>query len=157
MKDRAETLLNALGDHYGHLATVAATDEGDGIRLVVTGLDGRTIGLATVAQIQQTCIEHGYLPYAQDTDLDDRVLTIDCRTGAMVQGVVDRVTLDQDGLLVKLEGDVIHCVPLPPVGDVVRRRLLMTRSGDPVTIRLIEDDTGERRVAELRNHALGEA
>jgi hypothetical protein len=157
MKDRAEALLNALGNEHGHLATVTGSGDGREVHLVFTALDGRTMGLAAIAQIQQTCIEHGYLPYAQEVDTDDRVLTIDCHAGSVVRGIVDRVALDHDGLLVKLEGDAIHCVALPPVGDLARRRLLMMRSGDVVIIRLVENAASELMVGDLRNQTLGDA
>jgi len=157
MKDRMNRLLQALGDEHGHVATVAGSGDGREIRLVLSGVEGRAIALATTAQIQQTCLDHGYLPYAQATSDDGTTTTIDCHTGLVVRGIVSRVALDSDGLLVRLEADDIHCVPLPDVGTTPRRRLLMMKAGDEVTIRLIESPSGELVVGELRNHTLGDA
>jgi hypothetical protein len=150
-------LLQMLGDEYGHIATASGDGDGREIRLVVSGTDGRAVGLAATAQIQQTCLDHGYLPYAQEASEDGATVTIDCHTGLAVRGIVQRVTLDSDGLLVKLEADDIHCVPLPGTGTTPRRRQLMTKAGDEVTLRLVESGSGELHVGELRNHTLGDA
>jgi len=157
MTDRMNRLLRVLGDEYGHLATIAASGDGREIRLVLSGMDGRPIALATMARIQQTCIDHGYLPYSQRTSDDGTTVTLDCHAGLVVRGVVDRVATDGDGLLVRLVAGDIHCVPLPDAGTISRRRLLMTKEGDEVTIRLAESRSGDLVVGELRNHTLGDA
>lgn len=157
MKDRMNRLLDVLDEEYGHVATVTGSGDGRDVRLVLSGLDGRVIGLATTVQIQQTCVDHGYLPYDQRTSEDGSTVAVDCHAGTIARGTVERVALDSDGLLVKLEADDIHCMPLPEAGTPQRRRLLMTKPGDVVTIRLVESSCGEPVVGELRNHTLGDA
>lgn len=156
MTDRTSALMAALNIEYGCKVTVVDSDGDRHVRLVVSDGGGRDISLATISRIQQTCVEHGYDPHVSQTIEDGRTLLVDCRAGRMVRETVDRVVLDEDGLLVKLAGDTIHCIALPDVGSIARRRLLMMRAGDDVTIRLLEDEQGRLVVDELRNHSLGD-
>lgn len=156
MNEKAKQLLHALGNEYGHLVAVKGEGDGSHVHLFFSGMGGRPIGLATTSQIQQTCIEHGFIPYAQDASSDNMTLFVVCKMGMDLRGVVNRVALDDDGLLVKLEGSDIHCIPMPPRGDPSRRRMLMLKAGDDVTIHLVDDGQDGLRAGTLSNHTLGE-
>ncbi len=155
MSDRIDALVDALTVEHGCVAIPSDRDGDRRARIAVSEADGREVSLATISRVRQTCVERGYHPEVRQSN-DGRTLLLDCRAGKVIRRTVERVALDEDGLLVKLAGEPIHCVPLPATGTIERRTLLMMRAGDDVTIGLFEDRSGTLVVDGVSNGSMSD-